>query len=143
MAQKNAANVAKKWQQNFSGSTATVQQGVQSVTVAPGQQAAAAQATMRSRILQAIDSGKWAANVSAVSLQSWQNSMLTTGVPRMADGATKGLPKMQAFMQQWLPFVYNAQQQVKQMPNATPQDRINRMIQNVQLLSQFKKAPGT
>jgi hypothetical protein len=115
---------------------------VNAVSVAPGQQAAAAQATMRQRLLEAIDSGKWAAAVSAVSLQSWKQSMLTNGLPRIADGARKGQPKMQAFLQQFLPYVQRVQQEIKQMPNVTQADRENRMIQNMRLMSQFKKQPG-
>jgi hypothetical protein len=45
---------------------------------------------------------------------------------------------MQSFLTQFLPFVSRVQQEVKSMPNVTLQDRINRMVQNVQLLSQFK-----
>lgn len=142
MATMDPTKVASKWATNLSNSTTSITDGVNAVNTAPGQAAAAAQATMRSRILAAIDSGKWAAAVSAVSLQSWKNSMLTVGVPRIADGANKGKPKMQAFLQSFLPYVANVQQQVRAMPNATQADREARMLANARLLAQFRKPAG-
>ena len=140
MAQKDPTAVSNKWSQNLSNSTNSIRDGVTAVTVAPGQAAAAAQATMRQRLLDAIDSGKWAAAVSNVSLASWKNSMLTTGLTRIADGARKGQPKMQTFLAQFLPFVANVQAQIKSMPNATQADRENRMLANSRLMKQFKKS---
>jgi hypothetical protein len=63
--------------------------------------------------------------------------MLQKGVPRIAPGAQAALPKFTSFLQAFLPYEMNAAQQVRQMPNATLQDRINRMTQMVTLLSQF------
>jgi ribose 1,5-bisphosphokinase PhnN len=98
---------------------------------------------MRAQILAAIDSGKWAQNVAAVSLASWKNSMLTTGLTNIANGARNAIPKVQSFMQSFLPYVSQVQQTVKAMPNVTQADRENRMIQNMRLMSQYKKPPGT
>lgn len=135
--------VASKWATNLQNSVASITAGVNAVTVAPGQAAAAAQDKMRSRVLAAIDSGKWAARVSAVGLSQWQQAMLKTGIPRISDGTTKGLPKMQTFLGRFLPYVAQVQAQVRAMPSLTLQDRINRMVQNVQLLSQFSQATGS
>lgn len=143
MATLDPTKVANKWQTNLSNATTSITDGVNAVQVAPGQAAAAAQATMRARLLAAIDSGKWAANVSAVPLQSWKNSMITVGIPRIADGASKGKPKMQAFLASFLPYVANVQQQVRAMPNATQADREARMLQNARLLAQYKKPAGS
>jgi hypothetical protein len=43
---------------------------------------------MLSGITNAVTSGKWAAAVSGVSLQSWQQSMIQKGIPRIATGVT-------------------------------------------------------
>lgn len=137
---KDPAAVANKWKNNLSNAGQAIRDGVNAVNVAPGQQAAAAQSTMRARLLAAIDSGKWAQNVAAVSLQTWKNQMLNVGLARIADGANKGAPKMQSFMTQWLPFVAQAQAAISQMPNATSADRKARMIANFDMLSQFKKS---
>ena len=142
MPAKDPAAVAAKWSTNLSNSTTSITNGVNAVNQAPGQAAANAQATLRARLLAAIDSGKWAANVSAVSLQQWKQAMLQTGIPRIADGARKGQPKMQTFMAAFLPFLSNVQRQVRAMPNATQADREARMIQNMRLISQFRKPAG-
>lgn len=138
MAIKDAATVSSKWSNNLTNAADTIRAGVNAVQQAPGVAAAAAQNTMRARILAAIDSGKWAANVSAVSLSSWKNSMLTTGLSRISDGARKGQPKMQAFLNQFLPYVARVQQEVRAMPNASDADREQRMIANKRLMQQFK-----
>ncbi len=139
MAAKDPTAVSNKWSTNLTNAQQSIRDGVNAVQVAPGQAAAAAQSTMRARLLDSIDSGKWAANVSAVSLTSWNNSMLTTGLSRIADGARKGQPKMQTFMTNFLPFVSRVQAQVKSMPNATQSDREARMLANARLMATYKQ----
>jgi hypothetical protein len=89
----NAATAAQAWATGFDG--------INSVTVAPGQ-LAAAQKTLYLANVQAA-ANTWATKVAAVSLQDWKTSATTTGAQRLATGATKGAPKMQAFMQNFLP----------------------------------------
>lgn len=135
---KDPATVAQKWSQNLQNNVESIRAGVNAVQVAPGQAAAAQQAKMRQRILDAIDSGKWASAVSSVSLQTWKTQMINVGVPRLADGARKGQPKVQAFLTQFLPYVARVQQEVRAMPSTTQADREARMLQNMRSLAQFK-----
>lgn len=137
---RDPAKVAQKWSTNLSNSNQTMQDGINAVTMAPGQAAAAAQSTMRARLLAAIDSGKWAQNVAAVPLAQWKQAMLTKGLSRIADGARQAQSKMQSFLAQWLPFVSQVQQQVRAMPNATQADREARMLANARGLAQFRRS---
>jgi|SRR5579862_380741 len=135
MAAKNPADVAAKWAQNLSNSTTSITAGVNAVQTAPGQLAAAKVATWISKLQQAQD--KWVRNVSAVSLQDWKTAMLNKGIPRISSGAQAAQPKMQAFMQQWLPYVENIASTVRAMPNATLQDGIARAVAQIQGNAQF------
>lgn len=68
-----------------------IKNGVNSVTVAPGQAAAAAQDRMLAGVTAAVQSGKWARAVSGVSLQTWQNAMINKGIPRIAQGTAQAV----------------------------------------------------
>lgn len=138
MAQKTPAQVAAKWAQRAQGATQALQDGINNVTVAPGQLAAAKQDKMLANLTAAITSGKWANNVAAVSLQSWKDSMLTKGVQRYGSGVSAAQTKFQSFMSKLLPYQANIQAQLATMPDLTLQDNINRAIYVMQQMAAFK-----
>lgn len=138
MAQKTAAQVAKKWSDRAQGATQALTDGVNNVATAPGQLAAAKQDKMLKNITDSILSGKWAANVSAVSLADWKNAMLTKGIQRYGSGVVAAQPKMQAFMTKLLPFQAQIQAQIATMPDLTLQDNINRAVFMMTEMSKFK-----
>jgi hypothetical protein len=100
---KDPTAVATKWHTNFSASGPSITAGVNAVTVAPGVKAAASKALWLAKVTASVD--KWAKNVSAVSLSTWQQAMLTTGLQRLQTGATAGQPKVAQFMGQFLPYL--------------------------------------
>jgi len=136
---KDPVAVATKWSRNLAGATQSITDGVNSVTQAPGAKAAAQVTVWLSRLQAAQD--KWVRNTSAVTLQQWQNAMITKGIPRIASGATAAIPKMTQFMQQWLPFVDAGAQQVRAMPNATIEDGILRAVAQIRYNATFIRKP--
>lgn len=138
MATKNAAQVTTKWATRAQGATQALQDGINNVQTAPGMLAAAKQDKMLANITQAITSGKWAANVSAVTLADWKNAMLTKGVQRYGAGVSAAQPKFQAFMSKLLPFQAQIQAQLQSMPDLTLQDNINRAVFMMTEMSKFK-----
>lgn len=88
MARVNAQEWLSKWGTNLNGAGTYIKNGVNRVTVAPGQAAAAAADRYAAGVNAAISSGKWQRNVSAVTLQSWQSSMIDKGMQRIAQGVT-------------------------------------------------------
>lgn len=101
----NPQTAAANWQTGFAGATTKYTDGINAVTVAPGL-AAANQKNAYIAGVQA-SAGIWAANVAKVSLSSWQAAATGVGAQRLATGATKGAPKMQAFMTNFLPKLSN------------------------------------
>lgn len=95
--------IADKWATNLSNSTASITAGVNGVTVAPGQKAAAAADFWLSQTI--ASKQRFITNVGAVTLPDWKDKMITVGIPRIATGASANKPKMVAFMTRFLPYV--------------------------------------
>lgn len=96
-----AAAAAEAWQNGFSGAGAKYTAGINSVTVAPGQLAAAQKALYVANVAAAANT--WASKVGAVDINTWKAAATGVGAQRLATGATKGAPKVQAFMNNFLP----------------------------------------
>lgn len=123
--------VAQKWAQNLGASTASIRAGVAAVTTSPTSMAANAVALWQARVNDPATATRFTRSLNRVSLQDWQNAMNTKGIPRIATGAQAAIPKFTAFLQQFLPFEMNIAQQVRNMPKATLDDRINRAVAQI------------
>lgn len=140
MAKLTAQQVAAKWAANAQSAGTNMQVGVDAVTVAPGVQAAAAQDKLVQNWNNAITSGKWAQAVSAVSLADWKKAMKDKGIPRYGQGVQSAIPKMQSFMNEFLPFLDNLSSTVNAMPSLTLDQNIARMVAQVRGAAQFKRS---
>ena len=141
MAQGTPEQVAAKWAQNLGAATQYITAGVNAVTVAPGQQAAR-QVDAWIQGVQAARN-KWQQRVGAVTLQEWQQAMITKGVPRVASGAQAAVPKMSQFLGEFLPFQERVTQQVRSMPKGGLEAGINRAIAQIRGTAQFQRGGGT
>lgn len=92
-----AAEAAQKWSQNFGAAGTAWANGIESVTVAPGQLAAAASARYISGVQQNVQ--KWQTRVAGVSLAAWKQQAVAKGQSRLASGATSGMAKYQQRIQ--------------------------------------------
>jgi hypothetical protein len=140
MAKLTPQQVTDKWAANAQAAGTAMQQGVNSVQTAPGVLAAAQQHKLVANWNASITSGKWAANVSGVSLASWKQAMIDKGIPRFGQGVQSAKPKMQAFMTEWLPFMDNIAQTVRTMPDLTLEQNIARMVAQVRGAATFKRS---
>lgn len=139
---KDPATVAKAWADAMSSvqTQNKIKAGVANPRRSQSQAAAAAVDFWQSQVASAKAKAKYIAGVQRAGDQGWQNGMTQKGLARIGSGAQAAQPKMQQFLSQWLPFVANVAQNVQAMPKATLQDRINRMVANVQQLSQFTRS---
>lgn len=124
-----AAAAAQKWSQNFGAAGQAWANGIESVQVAPGQLAAAAQARYLSGVQQSAQ--KWATRVASVSLASWKSQAVSKGQSRLATGATTGMAKYQAAIQS----VLEAEKSI--IAGLPPRGTVE---QNIQRSSQFQLA---
>jgi len=103
MAATNPQTVAQNWANRLAGSTQKITDGINSVSVAPGQAAARQKTVWVQNVTASAD--KWARNVQGVSLADWQQATISKGVGRIASGAQAAIPKMESFMGRLLPYV--------------------------------------
>lgn len=101
----SAADAAANWGTGFGAAGAKYSAGIDAVTVAPGQLAAANPQAYLTGVQNSVKI--WQAKVAAVDLNTWKNAAKTTGAARLATGATKGQPKVQSFFQAFLPDLTN------------------------------------
>jgi len=140
---KTAADVANKWSTNLSNATPQMQKGVMGVTTAPTALAAANPQAYLAGVQQAVNSGKWAAKLNAVSLGTWQQQYVTKGIPRVQQAASTDKPKVQAAFTPLLNYVYNARDQINStMPRGTLQQNLQRMMAMATAMAQYSSAGG-
>jgi hypothetical protein len=113
--------------------------GVNSVSQNPAERAIAQIPAMVQGVQMAAQSGKIEAGLRRVSLQSWKDAYIKKGVPRIQGGATQAQPKVQAFMQQLLPFIDSAKQQLQGMPRGSPAQNDARLMFWVNQMRQFRR----
>lgn len=140
MARVTPDEFASKWASRLSGATEDVRRGVQRVTEAPTQKAAAKKDKMKTKLVQAIDSGKWERALRAVDLGSWQAAFMEKGINRIASGAQASQRKMSEFASKLLPHIDAAVSKIQSMPDVTLEDNINRMTAFIREMAKFKKA---
>lgn len=136
---KNLSTAAQKWVSAMS--SAQTQQaykdGVQAVTIAPNNAAAANSQGYLNGTQQSVASGNYQRANLAVGLAGWQQPTLTKGAARLASGAQAALGKMQSFFQQFGPQLQALTAKVQAMPNVTDADkdaRMNAMVQGLRAL---------
>lgn len=134
-----AQQVAKKWASNAQNAAQNMQMGVDAVTEAPGAKAAEKQDKLVQNWMASVQSGKWAANVSAVTLAQWKQAMKDKGIQRYGTGVQQAEGKMATFMSEFLPFLDSLSATVRAMPDLTLENNIARMVAQVRGAAQFKR----
>ena len=128
--------IAARWAQNLAGSTQKIKDGINSVTVAPGQAAARQVDVWAQNTMSAKD--KWKARVASVSLADWQAAAAGRGVDRIGSGAQAAIPKFQSFMTQFMPFVQAGRNNLP--PRGTLDQNINRAVAMMRHNASFKRS---
>lgn len=117
---KTAQQMAAAWgaaMANPSTSTNYIN-GVKGVTESPMAKAATpeAQARYAQNTALAVSSGRMAARLNAVPLSLYQTNATTVGAQRLASGAQKAQPKVNAFFAQWAPIYAQASSAGQALP---------------------------
>jgi len=139
MARVTAVEFQEKHARRLKAALPDMRKGVEGVTESPTKKAAAKQDKMRANIVAAIDSGKWAAGLNRVSLESWKADMIDKGVNRVSAGIDGAKDKTVAFAEKLLPHVDSGVAKIKGMSDVTLEDNITRMVEFTRHMSTFKR----
>lgn len=125
----SAADAAARWSQGFGAAGQRWADGIESVTVAPGQLAAAAMPRYIAGVQQSAQ--KWASRTASVSLAQWKQQSVAKGQARLASGAQSGMAKYQ----QRIAAVLDAEKSI--ISGLPPRGTVE---QNIQRSAQFQLA---
>lgn len=128
---------ADKWARNLGASTQDIAAGIDRVTTAPGQKAAAASGKWLAKVTQAEP--KFKTNVAAVSLASWQSSA-KDGVNRVASGANAKKGKMESFATEFYAHLDRGAAAINAMPTNTVEDGIAKAAAQIRHNANFKRS---
>lgn len=140
MARVTPEQFAEKWNRRIKAAVPDIQAGVQRVTQAPGELAAAKQDKMLQKLQEAVTSGKWASRVRSVTVEDWRRSVLDKGVARIAAGADAATNKQREFASQLLPYIDRVVAEVNRMPDLTLEDAINRATHVIREMAKFRRS---
>lgn len=140
MAKVNAQEYADKWARNTAAAVPDYKRGIEKVSVAPGEQAAAQVGKMRQNVNAALDDGTWERRVRGVSLQEWKRSALEKGANRISAGVEAAKPGQVQFATELLAHVDTVSAEVAAMPNLTLDDSIARATHNMRRMAEFTRS---
>lgn len=116
-----------------------MRKGVEAVTEAPSKKAVAKQAKMKANLVAAIDNGKWARNLSAITVEEWKEKMLNLGIGRVQAGVEGARAKIERFYARWKPFMEATLAQINRMPDSTLEERIAKSTAYMRAAAKFNQ----
>lgn len=127
MARVTPTEYADKWARRLSAAGEDIRNGINKVTTAPGELAAAQQDALLANFAESVNSGVWASRVRGVSLEDWKKAALDKGVPRIPQGVEAAKPKMARVAVELLAAVDAAAAAANALPKGTLDNSIARM----------------
>lgn len=139
MAMKSPQEVAKRWADQLGAAGQKIRAGVEAVTESPMEKAAQRTDAWVAGVQRARDDGSYERGLRSVTLQQWKQAMIDKGLNRIGSGASAAVPKMTAFMTQFLPHVQAGVQMLQSRPRGDLSQNIGRMVAIVEHLASFRR----
>jgi hypothetical protein len=134
----NPTTVTEKWVRRAQGAGQDFIDGVKNTTVNPMEEAAKNTAKALNNYTESVTSGRMERALRKVTKDSWIKSTVEKGASRFTTGVAAGKEKMQAFMQDFLPYAETVSNDIKNMPDITFEDAKARMLAAVDKLHAYK-----
>lgn len=138
MPKMSPTEAAEKWAQRATAAVPEYTAGIARVTESPTAKAANAAEKMLANVMQAVQSGRWAAALNKVSLTEWKEAATRKGAPRIAAGVQGAVGKQTAYYTELWPFMETLQAEIAAMPNLTLEDSIARAAHYMRSMHEFK-----
>lgn len=142
MALPTAQQVAQKWAQRAGAAAQDYVQGAQQTDKDPTALAIAAIPRMRSRVLEAIDTGKVADGLRRSGRQGWLEGITGKGASNYSAGVSAAQPKVEQAFTALLSYEAAGQSRLASMPANTDAERDARALFWIQYMRGYRK-PGS
>lgn len=136
---KDPKTLAEKYVRRTTAAVSDMVNGVKNVTVNPAEQAIAKEQKLVANWNASVQDGKWRAGMRRVTLQSWQESMVTKGQARIASGVQAAQSKMEGFFTELIPYQDELNKKISTMNDTTLEDNIQRMAEWARGMSKFRR----
>ena len=93
----SADKISDKWGRRMKGAVKDIQDGIDAMTVDPGQKAVDAQEKMKQNLIESLDSGIWAKRRLEVSKEEWKTKTKKKVSERLSGGVDAAMPKRKKF----------------------------------------------
>jgi hypothetical protein len=137
---KTVEQVVTKWAQRAGNAGQAWLDGVNSVTTAPGQLAAAQGDRWFAKMSSQETFAKWKQNVAAVTNEVWKAITTSKGAGRYTSGITASMDKARKVFSQILNYENAGLATIRAMPHVTLEDSKQRAVAWIDYMSKFKKA---
>lgn len=135
----NTAAILAKWKRNAGQAAQSYQDGIDAVTTAPTQQAAANLDKYLRNTAEAVNSGRMAQSLQNVTLQDWKQAAKDKGSRNYTTGISAISPRAAKAMADQQQYAEMVKQQVAGMPNNSDADADARMLKAVELMRLYPR----
>lgn len=139
MAKLTPEEFADKHNRNMKNAVEDIRRGVERVTESPMKKAAAKKDKYLAGVQKAVQDGKYERGLNSVPLDEWKDKMINKGINRIAAGVDESRAKVEKFAAQLNSFQDGLKAEVGRLPDATPEDRINKAVAWMRGMQKFKK----
>lgn len=130
----------EKWSRRLKGAQTDIRKGIERTTTSPTEKAAQKGDKMLAGVEQSIRNGKWQAGLRRVTLEDWKDAAINKGLGRISAGVDGAQKKVTDFASQLLPHIDRGVEKVKNMPDLTIEDSINRSATFIRHMADFKRS---
>lgn|SRR5262245_11481878 len=136
---KTAEQMAARYQSAMSSDETQKRyvQGIDSTTVNPMEQAAAADDLFLKRVRESVESGRRKAKLLGTPKQRWVDGAKKKGASRISSGALQAMDKVRSHFQDWAPKYQAISDEVAKMPKGTLQSAKDRSAKAIEMAMQY------
>lgn len=135
--------ISDKWKRRITGAVQDIVTGIDSVTDNPMEAAAGKKDKMLANITRSIQDGSWEKGLKNVSLSDWKSKTKAKVSQRLAGGVEESMGKRRNFDTWMVNRLNGVLPRIKEMPDLTIEDSINRVRAFMEHMSKEKyKAQG-
>lgn len=130
--------ITEKWARKLKGATEDIKRGVQRLEENPCERAIEQVEVLKKKLIEAIESGRWANQLRKVSLEEWKRKMTEFGVAAISKGVDKAKDKRAEFDRWLVEAVNSALSEIKTPYTGELEDSIARMEEFIRAMAKRK-----